>query len=479
MSIPGAGSLLLLAALASAASAAEPAPIVTGPITGPGSPFVASTTFALGPLGYLEEEFFLSGTATGYVSAAPLGSDGLWAATPGGTAAYQTRILVRRPSDPGRFNGTVVVEWLNVSGGLDAAPDWIFAHTHLMREGFVWVGVSAQRVGIEGGGGLGLALKVLNPARYGVLVHPGDTFSYDMYSQVAQALRVSEGVRPLGPLIAERVIAIGESQSAFRLTTYVNAIHPLADIYDGFLVHSRGGGAAPLSQTPEPSVPAPNPTFIREDIDVPVLTFQTETDLLGLGSLAARQRDGRMIRLWEVAGTAHGDLYQLVVGMTDPGPAATDTTYHPPTASPLPGIIDCGTPVNAGPQHYVLSAAVASLDAWIRSGQPPRRARRLRVVGDAFVLDRRGNVRGGIRTPQTSVPIAILSGLGQTGSTFCGLFGTTVPFDAATLASLYPTHDRYVSKVIRATQRAVRRGFVLPADSEAIIAAAEASSVGN
>jgi hypothetical protein len=288
-----------------------PAPTVTGPITGPGSPFVASTSFALAPLGYVEEEFFLSGTATGYTSAAPLGSDGLWAVTPGGTAAYQTRILVRRPSDSGRFNGTVLVEWLNVSGGLDAAPDWIFAHTHIMREGFVWVGVSAQRVGIEGGGGLGLnlALKVLNPARYGVLVHPGDTFSYDMYSQVAQALRASEGVRPLGPLTAERVIAIGESQSAFRLTTYVNAIHPLAGVYDGFLVHSRGGGGAPLSQTPEPSVQAPTPTFVREDIDVPVLTFQTETDLLGLGSLAARQRDGRMIRLWEVAGTAHGDAF--------------------------------------------------------------------------------------------------------------------------------------------------------------------------
>ena len=60
------------------------------------------------------------------------------------------------------------------------------------------------------------------------------------------------GIDPLGGLQLERLIAAGESQSAFRLVTYVNAIHPLADVYDGFLIHSRGGGGAPLSQAPQP-----------------------------------------------------------------------------------------------------------------------------------------------------------------------------------------------------------------------------------
>ncbi len=50
------------------------------------------------------------------------------------------------------FNGTVVVEWLNVSGGGDGSPDWFFLHRHLMREGVAWVGVSAQKAGIDGGG---------------------------------------------------------------------------------------------------------------------------------------------------------------------------------------------------------------------------------------------------------------------------------------------------------------------------------------
>ena len=41
-----------------------------------------------------------------------------------------------RPTSPKEFNGTVVVEWLNVSGGLDASPDWTGAHTELNRDGF-------------------------------------------------------------------------------------------------------------------------------------------------------------------------------------------------------------------------------------------------------------------------------------------------------------------------------------------------------
>ena len=65
---------------------------------------------------------------------------------------YRTRAVVRQPLDPRRWNGSAVVEWNNVSGGLDVAPDWDYVHRHLIREGFAWVGVSAQQAGIEGGG---------------------------------------------------------------------------------------------------------------------------------------------------------------------------------------------------------------------------------------------------------------------------------------------------------------------------------------
>src|SRR5262245_17443796 len=92
-------------------------PSITGPVTGPGSPSLDSTTFDLEPFGYVEEEFFATGTATDYVSDVALSADGKWSVSPRNAAPYTTRLLVRRPAARARFNGTVVVEWLNVSGG--------------------------------------------------------------------------------------------------------------------------------------------------------------------------------------------------------------------------------------------------------------------------------------------------------------------------------------------------------------------------
>ncbi|HUI25406.1 MAG TPA: alpha/beta hydrolase domain-containing protein, partial [Candidatus Kryptonia bacterium] len=75
------------------------------------------------------------------------------------------------------------------------------------------------------------------------------------------------------------------------------------------------------------------------------------------------------------------------------------------------------------------------------------------------------------------VPIAALSGLGQTGI-ICLLFGSTVPFDAAMLAALYPDHESYVSEFNQATDRAVRAGFILAPDAALMKAAATVSDIG-
>ena len=466
MTSRGAALLLaggVLAAAMGSASAQVPSPTIEGPID-VGNPFVAGTTFDLAAVGYVQEEYFIAGTASAYTAPAPLASDGHWTVTAGATAPYKTRLLIYRPAKKSRFKGTVVAEWLNVSGGLDSAPDWITGHVEMIRSGMIWVGVSVQFVGIEGGAGgfVSLPLKSVNPPRYGTLSHPGDSFSYDIWSQAGQAIRDMSGTERLGGFAVKRLLAIGESQSAFRLTTYVNAVHPLARVYDGFLIHSRGDDGAPLSQAPQPVVPAPSPTLLRTDLDVPVLTFQTETDVIALGSLASRQPDTDGLRLWEVAGTAHADVYTLFSGWSDVGDSP-DVAGIVVTDSPIPGIIQCALPINAGPQHFVLKAALVALDRWVRRGKAPRPAPLLEVTGGdapAFVLDEHGNVRGGIRTPWLDVPVATLSGLGQTGAAFCRLFGTTTPFDQATLAALYPTQRTFRRAFTKATKRAARQGFV-------------------
>ena len=99
--------------------------------------------------GYEEQEYFASGTAMAF-KADSMPSDGKWSVTPTTTAAYKTRILVRRPTNPAHFNGTVIVEWMNVSAG-ESAPDWDFLNPMLMRDGYAYVGVSAQALGVDGG----------------------------------------------------------------------------------------------------------------------------------------------------------------------------------------------------------------------------------------------------------------------------------------------------------------------------------------
>ena len=62
---------------ADVSSAPVPAPTIEGPVTGGlGTPFIAATTFDLSQVGYVEEEFFISGTATAFTNVGPLGSDG-------------------------------------------------------------------------------------------------------------------------------------------------------------------------------------------------------------------------------------------------------------------------------------------------------------------------------------------------------------------------------------------------------------------
>ena len=457
-----------------------------------------STNFDLAEVGYVQEEYFLSGTARAFTTATPLGNDGHWTVTPGeATAPYKTRMVVYRPIERRKFNGTVVVEWLNVSGGVDAAPDWTLAHTEFTRSGYVWVGVSAQFTGVEGGPGLvpipgldgNLGLKQVNPARYGSLVHPGDSFSYDIFSQAAQALRHPSGPGALGTLTIKKVIATGESQSAFRMVTYVNAIHPLTHLFDGFFVHSRGTLLpSPLSQSPQTAIPTPGIAPIRSDIDVPVLMFETETDLTFLGfaatidSITARQADAKNFRLWEVAGTAHADAYLLKTGMSDRGtsPSIVDLEI---TNTPIGGIVQCSTPINAGPQHFVAKAAFAALQRWVRHGKAPKSAPRLELEagpGVTIRTDTNGNAVGGIRTPQVDVPLATFTGQQGPGSSLlCLLLGTTTPFDATKLQTLYPTHRGFVAAYGKSLKRAVKAGYILRPDAKLMKTWAAGSSIGN
>ncbi len=461
----------------------------------PGTPALGLGSFNLKAMGYSVEEYFLTGVATSYrLKGAPT-PDGRWDSEAAGTAPYATRIVVVRPTDAKRFNGTVVVEWLNVTGGLDATPDWTYTHKELIRSGYAYVAVSAQKVGVEGASPTapGLPLKRLNPVRYAPLAHPGDIYAFDMYSQAGQVVR---GGAVMGGLTAKRILASGESQSAIFMTTYINAIDPLARVFDGFFVHSRFGGAP----TPEgagtrggPNAQTPTAVKLRTDLRVPVMTLITETDLIGnqtSGFWAARQPDSPRLRAWEVAGTAHTDNYMYLIGGIDDGNVPIGKLAA--LWGPNPALLGrkLAKPMNAAPQHhYVAMAAMAHLDTWVRTGRSPPKSPRLEITPPAapgqapsLVLDANGNARGGIRSPWVDAPTMKLSGMANAGGAFAGLVGSSEPFDAAKLAALYPGGKAdYLKQADASLTRALKAGFILPADAaeiRALTAATYAAQAG-
>ncbi|HEX5401596.1 MAG TPA: alpha/beta hydrolase domain-containing protein [Pseudonocardiaceae bacterium] len=433
------------------------APTLSGPVTGGthGFPFTASSV-DLRSHGYAEQEFFFGGTAHSFTSAQPLTSDGRWQVQQAASARYESRMIVRAPTDPNRFNGTVIVEWLNVSAGRDIDVDWDYGFSGLMNDGFAYVGVTAQAVGSR-------ALTAWDPARYGAMSIPSDDFSYDIFSQAGAAVRSGD---VLHGLRVRNVIADGESQSAGRMTTYVDAVAPIAKVYDGFLIHSNSATGSALSAT----VKAPTPTLLRTDLNRPVLNLETETDVLS--HVAARQPDDRFHRLWEAAGTAHVDNDVLTLF------GYQDHRQTPQDIDPT-----CTAAFNTAPESYLFDTAYRDLRTWVRTGQAPPVAPRMRInaAGTDVARDAFGNGIGGIRLPQLAAPIATLTGVGNRPadtnpvSIFCVLFGTAAPFDAATLARLYPTHTAYVRAFTAATLSLARQGFLTKADvADALFGAQQA-----
>jgi hypothetical protein len=361
-------------------------------------------------------------------------------------------MLVRRPTDPTKFNGIVVVEWLNVTAQIDLAPDYGYYRTELLRDGFIWVGVSAQLVGINGSAILpGFALKSWDPVRYGSLVHPGDNYCYDIYSQAAQAILHPVGINPLGSsaYVIKGILADGESQSAGRMTTYFDAIQPLAQLFDGFLIHSRGAAGSGLFAGAGGSVPSPS--LLRTD-QQPALVFETETDTVG--HFAARQAASPTYRLWEGAGTAHVDSYDLASYSADP---VNQEPSYPANS--------CVFPYNSAHERYLMNAALLRLSQWINGGTLPPTAPPIDVIAGAIQRDAFGIALDGIRLPEMDVPTETEQGVLNTGTAFCILFGRTLPLPV-TLSSLYPNHGKYVSEFVHATTNLEKAGFLLGPDAE-------------
>ncbi|HEX5513593.1 MAG TPA: alpha/beta hydrolase domain-containing protein [Gammaproteobacteria bacterium] len=431
--------------LAAGAAAAVPSPAVTlVPVEVPlghssrDYPQLA-TQLDLQQYGYVEEEFFLEGVAARYSTPDLATGNVISAGHP-----YKTRMIVRRPISEKNFNGTVIVEWLNVTSGYNLDAMWLTSYRHILREGYAYVGVSVQRVGVHANA---TGLRSWSPSRYGDLdVTDGgtildDSLSFDIWSQAAQAIRQPAGVSPLGRLQPKLLLATGASQSQGFLVRYHNSVHPLANLYDGYLLYIGIGGK------------------LRVDLEPKVIKVDTENDVLYLGELAARQPDSERLRIYEVAGTSH-------VGYSNPNLRGELLVRD---GLPIADTSVCARPaLSHVPTSHVVNAAFDHLVRWIEQGIEPPVAPRLEILSPLPVViarDEYGNARGGIQLSQHAVPTATNTGA-NAGPGFCFLFGSHEPFDDATLRSLDPSHGRYVSSVNKVDGDNLRAGYIVKADAQ-------------
>ncbi|MBL7491614.1 hypothetical protein I6A60_39350 [Frankia sp. AgB1.9] len=194
------------------------------------------------------------------------------------------------------------------------------------------------------------------------------------------------------------------------------------------------------------------------------MQFETETDLGVLDFVHARQPNSNKIVTWEIAGTSHADQSTLDYGVASAARWTTGKTDFTQL---------CGT-INDGPQAEVLRAAYAAMTRWVVDGARPPTPPRLTTDGTgAIVRDELGIAKGGIRTAAVDAPLTILTGKSQASSIFCSLFGSRTPLTPEQIRERYPTSSAYVDAVTRSTKAAQQTGYLLPADADAIIAAAK------
>jgi hypothetical protein len=410
---------------------ATPLPTVSAEVTGPGRMFESLMELKAGDdmahFKYEAKEYFVSGTANGQ--------------------PYKTRVVVRRPSDPGKVSGLVLAESMHPSGNA-----WMFhfTHTYSMSSGHVGLDIltSTQVPFVE-----------FNQERYKDL-QVGQGQAGEILAQVGAFIKSKQPNNPLAGLPLRKMVLAGTSASAAVVINYLPAhmVYRLADlkpIYDGFLPTSTGA-------------------TIRQ-IDVPMIQVPTMTEVMG-GNATARQdgdEPGNQFRVYEFAGMAHIDSRDAAAYYPDP----------------------CKMPISRFPMAAYMSVALNHLWQWVDKATVPPRADRIlvdrNVAHDSslMALDEYGNAKGGIRNPYVDVPVKkygvrnegavppitnahpFVAVRGEAAQNqLCGLAGYEIALTPAQLKKLYKDRKDYQARVARSVDEMTRQGWSLPVYRDVILA---------
>jgi len=448
------------------------------------------TPMDLSQKGYVEEEYLIAGEAKIYTWP----EEQKYASVERENAKYCSRIVVRKPADPAKFSGNVIVEMFNWARSYDRPiAVWSNCYEHLMREGDAWVGVTIRGAVIEN-------LKKFDPVRYAELSYENpiepehrmdrpqsNTFhgdvtdpnlenglTWDFYSQVGILLREDNERNPLYGYAVKTIIGTGAT--AGDLATYVAAIDPVScredggPIYDGYLIFMTGAPGNVNQYEEKVHHLDGRCKFYGK---VPLMRVYTCKDMLGVGmhpdwAYMQRRNDsdeaGNYYRSYEIAGTglilkyvhytepAHEDVakmgLQIRNGRTGAAWSEEDlNTFEFPT-------------------RYVLNAQLENLKKWIRSGVNPPSCAPYETVGTYpatdLKFDEYGNVMGGVRLPYLEVPAYHFK-----------TDATAYPLEKEILDTLYASHEDYVEKVTASAEKCVEERILTQHDAEEIMEEAE------
>ncbi|PWU08503.1 MAG: hypothetical protein C5B51_07800 [Terriglobia bacterium] len=442
-------------------------------------------------MGYVEEEFLISGAANVYDWPA-LGPATVRAAN----APYTTRVLVRRPINRTKFSGIVAVEMLNPSNRFDLNIGWALSHREFVRHGDAWVGITAKPIAVA-------ALKTFDPQRYGELSWANPValedprncsqiandserttengLVWDINTQTGAWLRSRDKTNPLlygvgfnTPHPVQHLYAWGFSQIGGFLVTYANAIHPIyvrangKPMFEAYLIGTPVLGT-PINQCAGP-IPPDDPRRLVHNTGVPVIRVMTSSDYLL--AIAARQpdsdTDSEKFRNYEVAGAAHATPDELYYSAA-PADIRKAGRQVPP--------MNCNEgPRSRFPSSIAFNAAWRALDDWVRKGIPAPHADPIRVENGKPVLDEFGNLQGGVRSPFVDVPTSTWFG-SSTGESFCFIAGHETPIDPGRLKQVYPDHKTYEKRVMSDVDKLVKERVITPQDGEGLVAESKKASI--
>ena len=359
------------------------------------------------PDGYEEQEYLVRGTASLYDGPArgPVKVEST-------DHPFVTRVLVRAPTDPSAFSGTVWVEPFNTSGGGEADALWGSLGPLAEQRGDAWVGVTVRNGSVA-------RLQEFDAARYADLNLAATAYGWDILRDVGTLLKTNNSKSPLADLAVKHMYLGGYSQSGVDVGTFASSFHDVTRLkgdkptYDGYLVGARAGNLSPL-QSSGALIPAFQTAALR-NLDVPTIDLEPQANAEGFAvevpTVIARD-----------AGLAGADkittptfIYTSAGGVVvrKPDTNAPDNRYRLYEVAGAPhsngGATAACPGISSFPVRFFTRAAEANLARWAEKGTPPSPAPRLTLAtkDDVSVAktDQYGNAVGGLRSPFVDLPL--------------------------------------------------------------------------